>query len=265
MSVFSTAPPKFSILEAEILLKDLYGLTADISPLISERDQNFLCNTASKQFILKISNPDDEIQSYLGSIWNVMEESVYNGCHSSGELPGGPHVQRRASTLNNDLLSGKSYVTKSEWLSLLKNEPRHMDTVTNWVSCFALAVNEVNASYGRIVTALTNGSAGVIPAVIMYLLYFHDEISQQYIRQFLLVSSEIGMLFKKGATISAAAGGCQAEIGVSSAMAAGALTFSIGGNIRQILMAAEIAMEHHLGLTCDPIGGLVQKEILWGQ
>jgi len=187
-----------------------------------------------------------------------MEESVYNGCHSSGELPGGLHVQRRASILNNDLLSGKSYVTKSEWLSLLKNEPRQMDTVTNWVSCFALAVNEVNASYGRIVTAPTNGSAGVIPAVIMYLLYFHDEISQQDIRQFLLVSSEIGMLFKKGATISAAAGGCQAEIGVSSAMAAGALTFSLGGNIRQILMAAEIAMEHHLGLTCDPIGGLVQ-------
>ncbi|MBT3180540.1 MAG: L-serine ammonia-lyase [Candidatus Marinimicrobia bacterium] len=199
-----------------------------------------------------------EIQSYLDSIWEVMEHSIYQGCHDSGELPGGLHVQRRANVLNNKLFFDKSYNSQSEWLALLKKEPRSMDIVTNWISCFALSVNEVNASCGRIVTAPTNGSAGVIPAVIMYLLCFHDGISQQDIKKFLLVSSEIGMLFKKGATISAAAGGCQAEIGVSSAMAAGALTFSLGGNIRQILMAAEIAMEHHLGLTCDPIGGLVQ-------
>ena len=118
--------------------------------------------------------------------------------------------------------------------------------------------SEINASYGRIVTAPTNGSAGVIPAVVMYYYYFHKNIDIEKIKLFLLVAGEIGMLFKKGATISAASGGCQAEIGVSSAMAAAGLSFSLGGNIHQILMAAEIAMEHHLGLSCDPAGGLVQ-------
>ena len=125
------------------------------------------------------------------------------------------------------------------------------------VSCFALAVNEENAGFGRIVTAPTNGAAGVIPAVLLYALCFCDMPDEEFI-DFLLTAGEIGCLFKKGATISAAMGGCQAEIGVSSAMAAAALTESFGGTPGQAAEAAEIAMEHHLGMTCDPIGGLVQ-------
>jgi L-serine dehydratase len=121
-----------------------------------------------------------------------------------------------------------------------------------------LAVNEENASFGRVVTAPTNGAAGVIPAVLQYYIIFNDGNKEDKIIQFLLTASEIGSIFKKGATISAAMGGCQAEVGVSSAMAAAGLTEVMGGTQRQVLMAAEIAMEHHLGLTCDPIGGLVQ-------
>lgn len=126
----------------------------------------------------------------------------------------------------------------------------------DWVSCFALAVNEENAAFGRVVTAPTNGAAGVIPAVLQYMVIFRGGRDQ--VLRFLLTASEIGCLFKKGATISAAMGGCQAEIGVSAAMAAAGLTQCLGGSQRQVLMAAEIAMEHHLGLTCDPVGGLVQ-------
>jgi L-serine dehydratase len=132
------------------------------------------------------------------------------------------------------------------------------------VSCLALAVNEENAAFGRVVTAPTNGAAGVLPAVLFHHLARLDatqwsdaDLDAESVR-FLLVASEIGSIFKKGATISAALGGCQAEIGVSSAMAAAALTECRGGTVAQALMAAEIAMEHHLGLTCDPIGGLVQ-------
>ena len=121
-----------------------------------------------------------------------------------------------------------------------------------------MAVNEENASFGRVVTAPTNGAAGVIPAVLQYFVAFCDGNSDDKIVNFLLTAAEVGCIFKKGATISAAMGGCQAEIGVSSAMAAAALAESLGGNQKQVLMAAEIAMEHHLGLTCDPVGGLVQ-------
>ena len=121
-----------------------------------------------------------------------------------------------------------------------------------------MAVNEENASFGRVVTAPTNGAAGVIPAVLLYFIVFCNGNTPEQIIRFLLTASEVGSIFKKGATISAAMGGCQAEIGVSSAMAAAALTELMGGSQRQSLMAAEIAMEHHLGLTCDPIGGLVQ-------
>ena len=186
-----------------------------------------------------------------------MIESIYLGCISEGELPGGLNVKRRASQISQGLLNG-NHSSIDEWIDLIKKQNQDMENVTNWISCFALAVNEVNASYGRIVTAPTNGAAGVIPAVLMYFFCFKSNNEKKLIRDFLLVAGEIGMLFKKGATISAAAGGCQAEIGVSSAMAAGALASVSGANTRQVLMAAEIAMEHHLGLSCDPIGGLVQ-------
>jgi L-serine dehydratase len=145
-------------------------------------------------------------------------------------------------------------------LDYLKELPVDFEKTLKFVNCFAMATNEENANYGRIVTAPTNGSAGVIPAVLMYYICFtkRKEVTNKAIIDFLCTASEIGSIFKKRATISAAMGGCQAEIGVSSAMAAAALTAALGGRVEQCLMAAEIAMEHHLGLTCDPIAGLVQ-------
>jgi len=201
---------------------------------------------------------ESEVNYKLDQLWHVMLSSMYEGCKTKGQLPGGLNVTRRAFQLCESLLGKDKFDNLDEWMSLVIAQSNDMDIVTNWVSCFALAVNEVNASYGRIVTAPTNGASGVIPAVLMYNVAFRKKNSVTHIRNFLLVAGEIGMLFKKGATISAAAGGCQAEIGVSSAMAAGALAYSMGANIHQILMAAEIAMEHHLGLSCDPVGGLVQ-------
>jgi L-serine dehydratase len=173
-------------------------------------------------------------------------------------LPGGLDVKRRAFDLNKKLLNSNQYEDVGEWMQCIKNGGKDFRYIIDWVSCFALAVNEENASFGRVVTAPTNGAAGVIPAVLMYLVIFCEEIKEESVIEFLLTASEIGSLFKKGATISAAMGGCQAEIGVSSAMAAAALCESLGGSQRQAMMAAEIAMEHHLGMTCDPIGGLVQ-------
>jgi L-serine dehydratase len=192
-------------------------------------------------------------------IWQVMKECIYRGCQASGMLPGGLHVKRRAAELNKKLLAGRPYADYDSWLDAVKKGGNDFKYILDWVSCFALAVNEENASFGRVVTAPTNGAAGVIPAVLQYFVAFCDEKrSEEKIIQFLLTASEIGSIFKKGATISAAMGGCQAEIGVSSAMAAAALTECMGGTQRQSMMAAEIAMEHHLGLTCDPIAGLVQ-------
>lgn len=156
------------------------------------------------------------------------------------------------------LMGGATFNSREEWLALIKTVPKTFNSVNKWVSCFALAVNEQNAAMGRIVTSPTNGAAGVIPAVLMYYMLFCDYKGMSCVNKFFLTAGEIGCVFKKGATISAAVGGCQAEIGVSSAMAAGALTEVLGGTPDQCLMAAEIAMEHHLGLTCDPIKGLVQ-------
>ena len=194
----------------------------------------------------------------LLNIWNVMKTCIYRGCHVAGILPGGLQVKRRAASLNEKLMNGRTYADYSSWLELVKQGGNNFTYILDWVSCFALAVNEENASFGRVVTAPTNGAAGVIPAVLQYYIAFCNGDSDEKIIQFLLTAAEIGSIFKKGATISAAMGGCQAEIGVSSAMAAAALTECLGGTQRQVLMAAEIAMEHHLGMTCDPIGGLVQ-------
>ena len=191
-------------------------------------------------------------------IWKVMKECTYRGCHTTGILPGGLNVKRRAADLNKKLLNGKSYSSHEEWRKAIQQGGNSFQYILDWVSCFALAVNEENASFGRVVTAPTNGAAGVIPAVLQYYIIFTENVTEEKIIQFLLTASEIGCIFKKGATISAAMGGCQAEIGVSSSMAAAALTEALGGTQRQALMAAEIAMEHHLGMTCDPIAGLVQ-------
>lgn len=201
----------------------------------------------------------EEIDEGLQAIWDVMLDSMYTGCHTQGKLPGGLNVQRRASEMHKNLIGDTKYNNPVEWIQAIRNTEVHFRQILKWVSAFALAVNEVNASLGRVVTAPTNGSAGVIPAVLMYYIVIENhDANFDDIRKFFLVAGEIGSLFKKGATISAAMGGCQAEIGVSSSMAAGALTELMGGTPEQCLMAAEIAMEHHLGLTCDPIAGLVQ-------
>jgi L-serine dehydratase len=200
-----------------------------------------------------------EIDSELMRVWNTMLECMYIGCHTEGVLPGGLNVRRRAFDMHQNLIGLANYSNPNEWLLEIRKTEVKFRQILKWVSCFAMAVNEVNAALGRVVTAPTNGSAGVIPAVLMYYLCIENHKAGNIeIKQFLLVAGEIGSIFKKGATISAAMGGCQAEIGVSSAMAAAALTEVMGGSPEQVLMAAEIAMEHHLGMTCDPIGGLVQ-------
>jgi L-serine dehydratase len=201
-----------------------------------------------------------EPETFIGvlNIFKAMKECMYRGCHTTGALPGGLNVSRRAANLNRKLIKNLAYGNYDEWVTAIRQTGNSFQNILDWVSCFALAVNEENASFGRVVTAPTNGAAGVIPAVLQYYIVFCDGFTDERIVQFLLTASEIGSIFKKGATISAAMGGCQAEIGVSSAMAAAALTECLGGTQRQVLMAAEIAMEHHLGMTCDPIGGLVQ-------
>ena len=202
---------------------------------------------------------ETEVNAELLRVWNTMLECMYIGCHSEGILPGGLNVRRRAFDMHQNLIGLANYNSPQEWLETIRKTEVKFRQILKWVSCFALAVNEVNAALGRVVTAPTNGSAGVIPSVLMYYMVIENhQADEKQIKQFLMVAGEIGSIFKKGATISAAMGGCQAEIGVSSAMAAGALCEVMGGTPEQVLMAAEIAMEHHLGLTCDPIGGLVQ-------
>jgi L-serine dehydratase len=200
-----------------------------------------------------------EINEGLLTIWRTMLDAMYRGCHTKGILPGGLEVARRASEINEKLLADAEYSKAETWMRQIRHSRFGFSEIIKWIGCFALAVNEENANFGRIVTAPTNGAAGVIPSVLMYYLCFENpKATEQDLIRFLLVAGQIGSLFKQGSTISAAMGGCQAEIGVSSAMAAAALAERIGGSPEQALMAAEIAMEHHLGLTCDPVGGLVQ-------
>ena len=206
-----------------------------------------------------VINSAEEIDKELHRIWNTMLECMYIGCHTQGTLPGGLNVKRRAFETHQKLIKDAEYTNQQEWITAIRSTEVKFREILKWVSCLALSVNEVNAALGRVVTAPTNGSAGVIPAVLMYYLVIENHDADfEHVKKFLLVAGEIGSIFKKNATISAAMGGCQAEIGVSSAMAAAALTELLGGTPSQCLVAAEIAMEHHLGLTCDPIGGLVQ-------
>ncbi|MEX0738073.1 MAG: L-serine ammonia-lyase [Pseudohongiella sp.] len=206
---------------------------------------------------------DTETRDAVMKIWQVMSECMFKGCHTDGILPGGLQVMRRASLFNQRLLKAADYNDYEGWRQAIRDNGDGFAYTLDWVSCFALAVNEQNAAFARVVTAPTNGAAGVIPAVLQYLITFNKQFNNtapdsELITRFLFTASEVGCIFKKRATISAAMGGCQAEIGVSSAMAAAGLTECLGGNPEQCLMAAEIAMEHHLGMTCDPIGGLVQ-------
>ena len=234
-------------------------------PILKATELESFCekeNLSISEIVFKnelVLKDTDKIDFELKRIWQVMLESMYLGCHTEGELPGGLRVKRRAFDTHATLIKGASYSDPEDWMTAIRNTNVKFREILKWVSCFALSVNEVNASLGRIVTAPTNGSAGVIPAVLMYYLVIENHKADfKHIKKFLLTAGEIGSIFKKNATISAAMGGCQAEIGVSSAMAAAALTELLGGSAAQCIVAAEIAMEHHLGLTCDPIGGLVQ-------
>ncbi len=242
-ATFKTFP--YPIKTGEELLSYCEAKNASISEIVMENE-----------LALRSS---DEVKRELQRIWNTMLECMHLGCHTQGTLPGGLNVRRRAFEMHEKLKETLPYSNPREWLEVIRKTRVKFRQIFKWVSCFALSVNEVNASLGRVVTAPTNGSAGVIPSVLMYYLVIENHSADfEHIKRFLLVAGEIGSIFKKGATISAAMGGCQAEIGVSSAMAAGALTELLGGTPEQVLVAAEIAMEHHLGLTCDPIGGLVQ-------
>lgn len=233
-------------------------------PIDVGRDLDHWCTTGGKAIWEVVWNNEltwrspEQVRAELMHLWEVMKQCIYIGCHTDGVLPGGLDVVRRAKAMSEKLIKGRPYSNANEWMQQISRGGHTFQETLKWVSCFALAVNEENAAFSRVVTAPTNGAAGVIPAVLMYHVCFSEHYREEDILRFLLTAGEMGSLFKKGATISAAMGGCQAEIGVSSAMAAAALTECLGGSYAQAMMAAEIAMEHHLGLTCDPIGGLVQ-------
>lgn len=243
-SVLSEVDLPFPIDTAQQLMSACMRTGLKISELVMENELSW--------------RPEEQTREGILNIFRVIKECIYKGCHTEGVLPGGLNVERRASRLNKRMLKGREYSDYDSWVEAIRAGGKDFGYILDCVSCFALSVNEENASFGRVVTAPTNGASGVIPAVLQYYIAFYDAYNDDKIIQFITTASEIGSIFKKGATISAAMGGCQAEIGVSSAMAAGALTECLGGSQRQVMMAAEIAMEHHLGLTCDPIGGLVQ-------
>ncbi|MGN6826408.1 L-serine ammonia-lyase [Paucibacter sp. M5-1] len=189
---------------------------------------------------------DEETRAGLLKIWQVMQDCVTRGCKTEGILPGGFKVKRRAAQLHRDLTANPE--------AALRDPLQVMD----WVNLYALAVNEENAAGGRVVTAPTNGAAGIVPAVLHYYARFVHHASEDGIVDFLLTAAAIGILYKENASISGAEVGCQGEVGVACSMAAGALCQVMGGTPEQVENAAEIGMEHHLGLTCDPVGGLVQ-------
>ncbi len=189
---------------------------------------------------------DDATRAGLLRIWQVMQDCVKRGCKTEGVLPGGFKVKRRAAQLHADLTANPEQALRDPLI------------VMDWVNLYALAVNEENAAGGRVVTAPTNGAAGIIPAVLHYYTRFHHNASDDGVVDFLLTAAAIGILYKENASISGAEVGCQGEVGVACSMAAGALCAVMGGTPEQVENAAEIGMEHHLGLTCDPVGGLVQ-------
>ena len=189
---------------------------------------------------------DAEIDAGLMKIWKVMQECVARGCRTEGVLPGGFKVKRRAAQLYRDLTVNPEAAMRDPLM------------VMDWVNLYALAVNEENAAGGRVVTAPTNGAAGIVPAVLHYYTRFVPGASDKGVIDFMLTAAAIGILYKENASISGAEVGCQGEVGVACSMAAAGLAAVMGGSPRQVENAAEIGMEHHLGLTCDPVGGLVQ-------
>lgn len=220
---------------AEELLQQTQNQGAAISDLMRQHEYQWRSET--------------ELDLAILNLWNVMQECIWRGCRSSGTLPGPFAVKRRAPDLFRQLNSENSegYIDISDPLKTL-----------DWVNLFALAVNEENAAGGRVVTAPTNGAAGIIPAVLGYFTHFVPGATDKKIINFFLTSAAIGFLYKRNASLSGAEVGCQGEVGVACSMAAGGLCEVLGGTPEQVENAAEIAMEHHLGLTCDPVGGLVQ-------
>jgi len=189
----------------------------------------------------------DTIHKEILAIAKVMDECIASGCKNDGILPGGLNLKRRAPDLYKKLMDKQGVKSIFE-----------QSDIMNHLNLFAMAVNEENAAGGRIVTAPTNGAAGIIPAVLKYCQEAHDKMSSNDVFTYFLTAAAIGILYKKGASISGAEVGCQGEVGVASSMAAAGLTAVLGGTVEQVENAAEIAMEHHLGMTCDPVLGLVQ-------
>ncbi len=190
--------------------------------------------------------PADEVRAGLLTIWQTMQACVQRGLATEGSLHGGMKVKRRAPGLYRQLVQTPEAALRDQL------------TIIDWVNLYAMAVNEENAAGGRVVTAPTNGAAGIIPAVLHYYMRFCAGGNDQAVMDFLLTAAAIGILYKENASISGAEVGCQGEVGVACSMAAGALTAVLGGSVAQVENAAEIGMEHNLGLTCDPVGGLVQ-------
>lgn len=212
-----------------------------------------LCKTHNKQIsALMMANEkawlgEQQIRQNLLQIWQVMQACVERGMHQEGIMPGGMHVKRRAANLYRQLTGEAPRQTPGVPVGTL-----------DWVNLFALAVSEENAAGGRVVTAPTNGAAGIIPAVLHYYWRFYDRATEEGVVRFLLTAAAIAILYKENASLSGAEVGCQGEVGVACSMAAGALAEVLGGTPEQVENAAEIGMEHNLGLTCDPVGGLVQ-------
>ncbi|MFK8332638.1 L-serine ammonia-lyase [Pseudomonas sp. BJa5] len=225
-------PLRFPFLTGRELLAQCAQHGLSISQLMAENETAWRSPQATRQGLLHI--------------WQVMQDCVTAGCRTEGIMPGGLKVKRRAAALHRQL-SGSPEANLRDSLSVL-----------DWVNLYALAVNEENASGGRVVTAPTNGAAGIIPAVLHYYTRFVPGANEDGVVRFLLTAAAIGILYKENASISGAEVGCQGEVGVACSMAAGALCEVLGGTVQQVENAAEIGMEHNLGLTCDPIGGLVQ-------
>lgn len=238
-----------SVAERDVLLEDPTALTYPFTTgeeLLARCEASGLSISALMLENEKAWRSEAHIRAGLLELWQVMSRCIDKGCQQEGVMPGGLKVKRRAAQLHRQL--------KSQGSALADESLNTLD----WVTLYALAVNEENAAGGRLVTAPTNGAAGIIPAVLKYYLEFCAGASEDDICRFLLTAGAIGILYKINASISGAEVGCQGEVGSACSMAAAALADALGGTPLQVENAAEIAMEHNLGLTCDPIGGLVQ-------
>jgi L-serine dehydratase len=225
------------------VLPNPFSSAADLLRMGQEKDASIADLVWENELVRR---SDEEIRSGLVKIWDAMTSCIERGCRMEGVLPGGLKVKRRAPALRHDLASRPEDSVKDPL------------TILDWVNLFALAVNEENAAGGRVVTAPTNGAAGIVPAVGMYYRKFVPGADEDGTLRYLLTAAAIGMLYKENASISGAEVGCQGEVGVACSMAAGGLVAAMLGSNERVENAAEIGMEHNLGLTCDPIGGLVQ-------